>query len=405
MRTERTGRRSRAQRRRAALGLAVLLATGAAVVLPPSVAQAATDVVTNCSGSASVPGSLPYEVANAGSGDTLTFALSPPCTTITPASTIDIAKNLTIAGPGSHTVAVSGGGTREVFFISGGTVTISGLAIENGNAGSNNGGGIDNLATLTVADSTLSNDTATFGGGIENGGTLTVSNSTLSNDTATNSGGGIESDSATLTVTNSTLSKDSTGTGAGGGVDMFDGTGTITNSTFSTDSAPSYFGGGLQDDQGNLSLGATIVADNPSGNDCFLQLPIGTFTDLGNNLDDDGTCHLTLGSDLPSTAAGLDQSGLENNGGPTQTVALEAGSAAINHVTNGTQCSAADQRGAPRDVPCDIGAYDTVWGPAVTIDITGSQTSGQGSSLTYTTDAPASVILTHPHLHHGQRGP
>ena len=53
-------------------------------------------------------------------------------------------------------------------------------------------------------------------------------------------------------------------------------------------------------------MGATIVAGNPSGNDCFLQLPVGTFTDLGNNLADDGTCHLTLGSDLPSTAAGLD---------------------------------------------------------------------------------------------------
>jgi hypothetical protein len=37
--------------------------------------------VTNCSGSASTPGSLPYEAANAGPGDTVTFALAPACST------------------------------------------------------------------------------------------------------------------------------------------------------------------------------------------------------------------------------------------------------------------------------------------------------------------------------------
>ncbi|HEY5251008.1 MAG TPA: IPT/TIG domain-containing protein [Acidimicrobiales bacterium] len=378
MKTKLAGRRSLAELRLGAAGLVVLLATGAVVALPPTVAQAATDVVTNCSGSSSVPGSLPYEVATSGSGDTITFALSPPCPTITPASTIASFHNLTIAGPGADDLTVSGGGTQEVFFFGGGTVTISGLTIDNGNAGGGDGGGIDNQATLTVADSTLSNDTADFGGGIENSGTLTVSGSTFSNDTAAHSGGGIESDSAAMTVTNTTFSKDSTGTGEGGGVDMFDGTATITNSTFSADSAPSYFGGGIEDDQGDLSMGATIVANSPSGNDCFLQLPIGTFTDLGNNLDDDGTCHLTLGSDLPSTPAGLDPSGLQNNGGPTQTVALAAGSAAIDHISNAPQCPATDQRGSPRNVPCDIGAYDTDGSPAVVSEVSPSAGSTAG---------------------------
>jgi len=46
------------------------------LAIPADVAQAATEVVTNCSGSSSTVGSLPYEVGNAASGDTITFALS-----------------------------------------------------------------------------------------------------------------------------------------------------------------------------------------------------------------------------------------------------------------------------------------------------------------------------------------
>ena len=48
------------------------------VVVPARVAQAATDVVTNCSGAPASVGSLPYEVANATAGDTVTFACRPP---------------------------------------------------------------------------------------------------------------------------------------------------------------------------------------------------------------------------------------------------------------------------------------------------------------------------------------
>jgi hypothetical protein len=396
----------------------VLAFAAAMVVLPPSVAQAATDVVTSCSGSVSVVGSLPYEVADANPGDTVTFALPPSCTTITPTSTIDISKNLTIIGPGVSTLAVSGGGSIEVLAVTSGTVSISGLTVENGNysegggiynagtlsvsdsavsddTSSNSGGGILNDGTLTVTDSTLSNDDAGVqGGGISTNfdDTLTVTESTLSDDTAGQNGGGIESNEGTLTVTNSTLAGDTVTTDDGGGVEIYDGSATITNSTLWDNSAPSYYGGSIEDDQGNLTLGGSIMADSPSGDDCFLQFAGSTFTDLGDNLDDDSTCHLTGATDLAGTSAGLDPSGLADNGGPTETIALEPGSAAIDHVSNGSLCPATDQRGAPRSVPCDIGAYDTDWGPAVILDVSGSQTSGQGSSLTYTTNAPPGIV-------------
>jgi hypothetical protein len=79
---------------------------------------------------------------------------------------------------------------------------------------------------------------------------------------------------------------------------------------------------------------------------------------LGYNRDDDGSCGFS-GTSLSGTPAGLDPRGLQNNGGPTQTIALEPGSAAIGHVTDPADCPATDQRGYPRTVPCDIGAYET----------------------------------------------
>ncbi len=78
--------------------------------------------------------------------------------------------------------------------------------------GGNGGGGIENLGMLTLADSTVSGNSATGtangfgrGGGIENfSGTLTVTNSTISGNTAAagglgSAGGGIDNFSGTLT--------------------------------------------------------------------------------------------------------------------------------------------------------------------------------------------------------------
>ena len=189
-------------------------------VLPARVAEAATDVVTTCSGSASTPGSLPYEVTNALSGDTIAFSVSCPTTSpIDLASTIDINENLTIGGPGPSTMVVSGGGSVEVFDVESGATaaTISGLTIEDGSTesggGGPGGGGIDNDGTLMLIDSTLSDNMAGGllggnGGGIENDGTLTVTGSTLSGNTAithAHTGGGINNDGI-LTLTDSTLS-------------------------------------------------------------------------------------------------------------------------------------------------------------------------------------------------------
>ena len=45
-----------------------------------------------------------------------------------------------------------------------------------------------------------------------------------------------------------------------------------------------------------------------------------------------------------------------DNGGPTETYALPAGSPAIGAVS--TDCPATDQRGQPRATPCAAGAFE-----------------------------------------------
>src|ERR1700722_18043568 len=291
------------------------------VLLPAPRAGAATDIVTNCNSSG--PGSLPDTVSAASSGDIITFNVSCPVITLT--APIGLSQNLTISGPGAGNLAVSGGGSVGDFTVgSGVTATISGLTIEDGAGASSWGNGIFNSgtlavndavlsgntsqiggaifnntgATVTVADSTISGNSATeYSGAIHNdtGATATVTNSTVSGNSATQFGGAFDNDGS-LTVANSTVAGNSAGSG-GGGIEMPSGaTATVTNSTFWDNSAS--FGGSLDNDGGTLDVQATIVAGSPSGSDCADSQP----TDLGYNLDDDGSCGFTSGTgDLSNT--------------------------------------------------------------------------------------------------------
>ncbi len=379
------------------------------VALPAGTAGAATDVVTNCSGSPATPGSLPYEAAAAASGDTITFALSPACSLITLTGPIPIA-GLTIDGPGAGNLAVSGGGASGLF-VNGtapsSTATLSGLTLENGNATSGNGGAVVNDGTLTVSGISFSGDTASdYGGAIYSGGTLTVgdstfsgdsspaagfgggaiftdgtasvSDSTFSGDSSDNLGGAILNLGGTLTVGNSTFAGDSA-SGSGGSV-FNTGTATVTNSTFSANRAATA--GGIESD-GVLTIGASLLAGSVGGN-CYLG---GTVHDLGYNLDDGATCGFASTGDLSGVPPVLDPSGLRNNGGPTPTIALFPGSPAIMHVSNGTLCPPTDQRGSPRVVPCDIGAFDTSvhpYGPIVSAVSPFTDFTSGGTPITIT---------------------
>ncbi len=108
-------------------------------------------------------------------------------------------------------------------------------------------------------------------------------------------------------------------------------------------------------DGGAIDLKDTIVANNPSEETAFLS----ALFSLGNNLDGDGTCNLAPGlGDLVSTDPRLGP--LADNGGPTETHALLAGSPAIDAGSDDCPPPATDQRGVarPDGAACDIGAFE-----------------------------------------------
>lgn len=96
----------------------------------------------------------------------------------------------------------------------------------------------------------------------------------------------------------------------------------------------------------------TLLATNAPGGNCH-----GTITDDGHNLSSDSSCAFTNVGSLNNTDPLLGP--LANNGGPTLTMALLAGSPAID-ASDSAAAPPTDQRGAPRPfgAGADIGAYE-----------------------------------------------
>lgn len=173
-----------------------------------------------------------------------------------------VAKAITIkrqAGP----AILDGGGAGTVVHITRGTTTIEGLKITNGVAnvvsvegnGCCVGGGIavsGDRAGARLVDSLVTGNSATvFGGGIDvDAGTLTLVNSTVSENTAW-SAGGIDSDFGTVTLIGSTVSGNTAAGGTtcqdvgscAGGLWNFGGTLTLIDSTVSENTATRRGGG------------------------------------------------------------------------------------------------------------------------------------------------------------------
>ena len=243
------------------LGLLVLLIplpySAVPSVIPGQVAHAATLTVTNNNNSG--PGSLRQAIADANSGDTITFdpGILPGTITLTSGSYLIVDEDLTIDGPGASDLAIDGNNASRVFLISGGTVAISDVTIQNGSV-FGNGGGIANVdGSLTITNVTVSDNTATGnGGGIyKDGGSLFIDESFITGNTTTGSfvdGGGIYSDnSGTLTITNSTISGNTAA--SGGGIRYIGGTLILDKSTISGNTA-SLNGGGVYNSAGTLTV-------------------------------------------------------------------------------------------------------------------------------------------------------
>src|SRR4029077_7376221 len=159
-------------------------------------------------------------------------------------------------------------------------------------------------------------------------GTLTVLNTTLSNNTAANDGGAIDN-AGTATITDSTIALNSAG--LGGGIHNA-GTLTVVSATIADNKATnSGQGGGLNAASGMATLYDTIIALNTSGGGTALNDIAGSVSSASshNLVDDAGSAGgLTNGTNanIVGVSPGFAKAGLTDNGGPTQTIALAAGS-------------------------------------------------------------------------------
>ncbi len=320
---------------------------------------------------------------------------------------LTIYKSVSIVGAGARAVNIyqESSTANRVFLVEPNprnktvpTVTISGLAIALGTANANNGyygGDLRNEATLTLNEDAITNGTAESGsgGGISNdGGTLTVTHSLVADNIATNPEGGGDSGgiqnfgpnpvteaAGTLTVNDSTVTGNSAALGGGifswcGGVEGAcsstgaSSTATITNSTIANNDGGtrSSEGGGLLASQGTIAVENSIVAGNTVENPLTGErVPSNCgesgISSLGHNLQSGADCAFTAVGDLENIEPGFISSGLQDNGGNTDTLALEATSPAVDAVPAGAPgCTGTDQRGIarPQGNGCDIGAYE-----------------------------------------------
>jgi hypothetical protein len=314
-------------RRHFRIGLVLALAVGTFAVFAPSAQAAVTltvnstgDVATNfgdCgSNSTTVPPSLSLREAtcianNYGNSQAVTIDVSAGTYTLTNGE-LQLNKvsgsNVTITGAGSASTVIDGDHLSRVLdldpnVVGGVTTSISGVTITNGRDSTFGGAGIiagsgtkTSLDTLTVTDSVLSNNQASFnvktqsnkpGGGISmQGGKLTLTNDTLSNNESYSSGGsGVWYQAAgsaagqTLTVSGSTFSGNSApNSGAsgtvGGALAVSGGAGgtyTVTNSTFTGNTASSATseaaaGAAIWDEAGSLTVTGSTFTNNSVSN-------------------------------------------------------------------------------------------------------------------------------------------
>jgi len=319
-----------------------------------------------------------------------------------------------------------GGGIQN-----GGTLTVTDSTVRD-NYASNNGGGIYNDGIATIANAMILSNTMSFvglggggifndtggvmtidsstiaynvtdatpvcaaqGGGIRNGGTLTITNSTISDNSADESGGGMYIAGGAATLTGITISGNNAGSGSsadkhGGGMVVVGGsTLTITNSTISGNSAADD-GAGIYVNTATVYLFNVTISDNSAaseagGIDNYGTVYFKNTIIAGNTANvSDPDCRNLYGWPLTSQGYNLVQtispgcniSGdtatnitgeypllgpLADNGGDTETHALLSGSPAIDAGTC-VDAPATDQRGVarPQDMNCDIGAYEVL---------------------------------------------
>jgi len=331
-------------------------------------------------------------------------------------------NDITISG-GLITRANSGAGivVNSSAVLNMNKVTVSGNRVIplNENSGGS-AGGILSSGQLTIRNSIITENSAFSGGGIFSSGessSLTIIDSIISKNSANSGPAGISIQFGTASISNSTINDNSLVDGVGGsaisvvftedfdmenslvynnntsafggGMQFINSGGDIINTTisgntgregagiflsrssvnlinsnisFNSNTSTSEDNGSIHisvaDEEDKLTLSNTIVSNTAGGNDCWIDSnPNANFSPLSAdrfNIIEDGSCNTNARAVNPLIGA------LTDNGGPTLTHELLAGSPAIN-AGNQSICNTlqgTDQRGFPYVQLCDIGPFE-----------------------------------------------
>lgn len=280
-----------------------------------------TLIVTNANDSG--PGSLRDTLGSANNGDTITFASNLAGQTIALTSgQLVVSTNVDIEGLGASQLAVSGSGLSRVFAVNNGvTATIAQLKIAGGRA--TQGGGIDNLGNLTLqAASITANEalgdsiTGNEGGGILNepGAILMVNQSAFELNLAAfqrGTGGGGLMNLGTATLMNTTFKRNRAGF-LGGAIDSeHDSSLALTNCSFLANKAD--LGGAIWN-RGEFGVGVSTLPVS----DCQF---LGNTAHYAGAIHNDFAGVLTIdGSTFVDNHAGIDGGAIENQFGPSVVV-------------------------------------------------------------------------------------
>jgi hypothetical protein len=283
-----------------------------------------------------------------------------------------------------------GGGLYSAATVAhGGSVTLTRVLVEGNRAidiatgGIPEAGGIFAFRTdLTIVDSTVRGNRAVGGAIAEAGGifvlregNFTLERSLVANNVAESgtfaSGAGLAVNGETTevqTIVNSTITGNrSTSPSGNNGAGIFHFGGARLDVLSSTISGNIASGSGASDQGGNLwdsggsgsvlSVRDSIVSGG-GGTSGFENCFGSGVQSAGHNIDSLDQCNFNAAGDKVNTNPLL--AALAENGGPTETQALTAGSPAID--AGDAACPATDQRGVarPQGSACDIGAFELV---------------------------------------------
>jgi CSLREA domain-containing protein len=334
-----------------------------------------------CTLRAAIEESNQEPIPNATSTNVIIFALPNPAVIDLTLGELNITSGIWIFGPGARRLTVQrsfapGTANFRVFRVAsnGPGVEIRRMTIRNGNAGSQDGGGIlaEADSGLSLSDVAIVSNSAANGGGIAVAARAFFVNRILVNsNTATLKGGGIFNQGFfSPKITNSTITNN---TAASGGAIHNTGSLLLANDTISNNTA-TVAATSIFSESGSINILNTIIGrDAPSA----IAALSGSFTSSGNNVvtDSRNSTGFTNGvnNDQVSENNVIDPllGGLVNNGGHTDTRALLTGSPAIdagNDCVLTDSCStfprnglSSDQRGRyQRKVgnAVDVGAFE-----------------------------------------------